>query len=223
MQRPRRSAKPVTFYDDKLAQEEEVIKKARLETSKKRRAHPLQPVAVEKLPQPLQTAQQDPLPEFTPPFRIAYQSFCLRYTPYSPLSQFLYFFPMHCVDCIVENTNSYASHWRPQPLQKYTRKWHDVTRQEILRYIGLLFYMGRHIEHDRESYWKNSALGQQPWSDNGSGKVLSNIPVSLYSVPVLESLYQATGPMVVEARAYCLVYSITLSASCLSIKPCYYR
>jgi hypothetical protein len=59
MQRPRRSAKPVTFYDNKLAQEEEVIKKSRLETSKKRRANPLQPVAVEKLPEPLQAAQQD--------------------------------------------------------------------------------------------------------------------------------------------------------------------
>ena len=88
MQRPRRSAKPVTFYDDKLAQEEEVAKKARLETSKKRRANPLQPVAVEKLPEPLQATQQDPLPEFTPPFRITYQSFRLRYTPYSPLAQF---------------------------------------------------------------------------------------------------------------------------------------
>jgi hypothetical protein len=44
-------------------------------------------------------------------------------------------------------------------LFKNTRKWHDVTRQKILRYIGLLFYMGRHIEPDRESYWKNSALG----------------------------------------------------------------
>jgi hypothetical protein len=60
----------VTFYDDKIAQEEEAIKKKRLETSKKRRTNPLQPIAVEKLAEPLQSAQQDPLPAYTPPFRI---------------------------------------------------------------------------------------------------------------------------------------------------------
>jgi hypothetical protein len=41
MQRPRRSIRPVTFYDDKLAQGEEVIKKSRLETSKKKAYEPI--------------------------------------------------------------------------------------------------------------------------------------------------------------------------------------
>jgi hypothetical protein len=42
----------MTFYDDKLAQGEEIIKKSRIETSKKRRTNLLQPV----IPEPLLTA-----------------------------------------------------------------------------------------------------------------------------------------------------------------------
>jgi hypothetical protein len=53
MQRPRGSIRPVTFYDDKLAQGEEIIKKSRLETSKKKHTNLLQLVVVEKLLKPL--------------------------------------------------------------------------------------------------------------------------------------------------------------------------
>jgi hypothetical protein len=52
MQRSHRSIRPMTFYDDKLAQGEEIIKKSRLETSKKRRINLLQPA----IPEPLLTA-----------------------------------------------------------------------------------------------------------------------------------------------------------------------
>ena len=157
MQRPRRARRAVVFHDDRLANEEEIFKKKRLETAKKRRTNPHIPVPVEPLPDSIQEAQSDPLPAFTPPFRIEYESFAYPFTLSSPLSIFMLFFSWACVDCIVENTNSYASNWRPRPLQKYARKWLDLTRHELLRYIGLLFYMGRHSEPSRELYWKISS------------------------------------------------------------------
>jgi len=52
MQHPRRFIRPMTFYDDKLAQGEEIIKKSRLKMSKKRRTNLLQPA----IPEPLLTA-----------------------------------------------------------------------------------------------------------------------------------------------------------------------
>ena len=72
MQRPRRARRAVVFHDDRLANEEDLVKKKRLETSKKRRTNPHIPVPVEPLPDIIQS---DPLPAFTPPFRVKYESF----------------------------------------------------------------------------------------------------------------------------------------------------
>ena len=69
MQRPRRARRAVVFHDDRLANEEEIVKKKRLETSKKRRTNPHIPVPVEPLPDSIQEAQSDPLPAFTLPLR----------------------------------------------------------------------------------------------------------------------------------------------------------
>jgi hypothetical protein len=49
MQRPRRARRATVFHDDRLANEEELVKKKRLETSKKRRINPHIPVPVEPL------------------------------------------------------------------------------------------------------------------------------------------------------------------------------
>jgi hypothetical protein len=75
MQRPRRARRAVVFHDDRLANEEDLVKKKRLETSKKRRTNPHIPVPVEPLPDTIQETQSDPLPTFTPPFRVRYESF----------------------------------------------------------------------------------------------------------------------------------------------------
>jgi hypothetical protein len=56
MQRPRRARRAVVFHDDRLANEEEIVRKKRLETSKKRRANPHIPVPVEPLPDSIQEA-----------------------------------------------------------------------------------------------------------------------------------------------------------------------
>jgi hypothetical protein len=61
MQRPRRARRAVVFHDDRLANEEDLIKKERLETSKKRRTNPHIPVPVEPLPDTIQEAQSDSL------------------------------------------------------------------------------------------------------------------------------------------------------------------
>jgi hypothetical protein len=39
MQRPHRARRAVVFHDDRIANEEEIVKKKRLETSKKRRTN----------------------------------------------------------------------------------------------------------------------------------------------------------------------------------------
>jgi hypothetical protein len=116
MQRPRRARRAIVFYDDRLANEEDLIKKKRLETSKKRRTNPHIPVLIELLPDTIQEAQSDLLPAFIPPFRIEYESFIYPFALSSPLSIFMLFFSWACVDCIVENINSYTSNWRPRPL-----------------------------------------------------------------------------------------------------------
>ena len=69
MQRPHRARRAVVYHDDRLASGEEIVKKKRLETSKKRRINPHIPVPVEPLPDSIQEAQSDPLPAFTPPLR----------------------------------------------------------------------------------------------------------------------------------------------------------
>jgi hypothetical protein len=63
MQRPRRARRAVVFHDDRLANEEDLIKKERLETSKKRRTNPHIPVPVEPLPDTIQETQSDSLLE----------------------------------------------------------------------------------------------------------------------------------------------------------------
>jgi hypothetical protein len=157
MRPPPRKRDAVIFYDDKKAKGEEAVEKKRSETAKKRRTNALEPVPVEPLPKLLHQASKDPLPTFQPPFRIDYEAFQSPFDQRSPLNTFLLFFTIAVLDCVVENTNSYASNWRPQPLQKYCRTWYPLTRHELLRYIGLLFYMGRHSEPNRDDYWKVSS------------------------------------------------------------------
>jgi hypothetical protein len=104
MQRPCRARRAVVFHDDRVANEEDLIKKKRLETSKKRRTNPHIPVPIEPLPHTIQEAQSDPLPAFIPPFRVKYESFIYPFALSGPLSIFMLFFSLACVDCIVENT-----------------------------------------------------------------------------------------------------------------------
>jgi hypothetical protein len=50
MQRPRRAHGATIFHDDRIANEEELAKKKRVETSKKRRTNPHIPVPIQPLP-----------------------------------------------------------------------------------------------------------------------------------------------------------------------------
>jgi hypothetical protein len=109
MQRPRRARRAIVFHNDILANKEELIKKKRLETSKKRRINPYILVPVEPLLDTIQEAQSDPLPAFTPPFRVKYKSFIYPFALSSPLSIFMRFFSWACVNYIIENINSYVS------------------------------------------------------------------------------------------------------------------
>jgi hypothetical protein len=49
MQRPRRACRAVVSHGDRIANEEEIVKKKRLETSQKQRTNPHIPVPVEPL------------------------------------------------------------------------------------------------------------------------------------------------------------------------------
>jgi hypothetical protein len=88
MQRPRRARRAIVFHDDRLANEEEYIKKKRLEASKKRRTNPHIPVPVEPLPDIIQS---NALPAFISSFRIEYESFAYSFALSSPLSIFMLF------------------------------------------------------------------------------------------------------------------------------------
>lgn len=63
---------------------------------------------------------------------------------------------------IVESTNAYAEYFTQRPYPRDARPWYPLSRNELIIFLGTLFFMGRHREHNREDCWaaNNNRLGK---------------------------------------------------------------
>ena len=66
---------------------------------------------------------------------------------------FLRFFPDEAIHLVVEETNRYAAQCRAQCTSPTPCAWHNITRDELKAFFGLLFYMGIARLPQLELYW----------------------------------------------------------------------
>ena len=71
------------------------------------------------------------------------------------MSLFLKFIDYSSILSIVAATNIYARN-SLRLAQQHQQKWTDLTPEEFLLWLGLLLYMGLHIEKCRRAYWSVS-------------------------------------------------------------------
>src|SRR5450755_4160905 len=128
---------------------------------RQRASNPLLPIAAETAPS---AATQPPnlheiieisIPFYIPPLKLIEFKGGPFSTPDTVLKTFQQLLCVACVDQIVRATNSYAGRVDTTKTPD-TRPWTDTAAWEIWRYIGLLLYMGVHIEKRRELYWSDS-------------------------------------------------------------------
>ena len=112
------------------------------------------PVVVEPLPKIAKPILDDPIPHFEPEQRVPFDSMRPVIPCSVPLMLFLYLFGEQSLQTIVDSTNTYANYFTQKPHLLHQRKWHNLTRNELLVWIGTLIYMGRHPEHNTEYYWR---------------------------------------------------------------------
>jgi hypothetical protein len=100
-------------------------------------------------------SKQREIPPYIPPLGyIQYKAGEAVTEALDELSTFFMLLSDACLERIVSATNSYAQ--RDQDEQNYdaSRRWIPITRAELLRFIGCLFYMGMHRETLRDDYWR---------------------------------------------------------------------
>jgi hypothetical protein len=69
-----------------------------------------------------------------------------------PSDYFNLFFTSDLFDLIVRNTNKYAAIQRLDKEEK-GREWHDLNSAELRVFIGVIIYMGIHLEPETSWYW----------------------------------------------------------------------
>ena len=90
--------------------------------------------------------------EYSPPIRVEYESFKVNWVEKDPFSLFMKFLGEASLIAIVTATNARAD-GQMGPLPQYPRSWSPLTKEELLCWLGLLFYMALHSERRRKDYW----------------------------------------------------------------------
>jgi hypothetical protein len=70
----------------------------------------------------------------------------------TPFDYFTLFFTPELYKLIARNTNTYAATQRMQKDERQ-REWRDIIHEDIMVFIGVVIYMGVHLEADISSYW----------------------------------------------------------------------
>ena len=100
----------------------------------------------------------EPQVDFNPPIQVANKPFNIQWIERDPLSLFLRFFGgLTCLEIVCAATNARAETQLSGTPQ--ARQWIPVQPIDLLRWLGLLFYMANHIEPSRKVYWQVSGLG----------------------------------------------------------------
>jgi hypothetical protein len=120
----------------------------------------LAPIPLEALPPTAQPLLDKGIPQFEPQKRIPFDSMCPRVPIISPLQLFLLLLSEEALAAIVNATNIYAASVMNTTTDfRCTRPWYPLTRNELIVFIGTLFFMGRHYEFNREYYWQTGTPG----------------------------------------------------------------
>ena len=152
LRRSQRQAHPIKHFDEREAYLEPP-------RQKKGKEKPVEIIetrsAVEPPPQCLKQLLDNPRPRFSPPIRAQSISFQVLWKEREPMALFLKFLDYSSILSIVAATNVYAQSFMG-PTQQHARDWDDLTPEEFLLWLGLLLYMGLHIEKCRRAYWSVS-------------------------------------------------------------------
>ena len=120
------------------------------------------PILLEALPKTAQDLPNKKIPPFEPQERLPHTPMTVRVPISTPLQLFLLMLGEETLLAIVLATNAYASLVMSDPTHlefDRARSWHPLTRNELIVWLGTLFFMGRHPEHNREYYWESGIPG----------------------------------------------------------------
>ena len=111
----------------------------------------------------------------TPPLMsIRFEEFKIHWKEREPIELFIRFFDPQSLFAIMQSTNTraarvLASHAESSTMRPQYREWHSVSVGELLRWLGILIYMGLYIEKCRSDYWRSPGhelgryIGKNRW------------------------------------------------------------
>ena len=113
------------------------------------------PVAVQLLPGAAKPVMDDPIPHFEPSTRVPFDSMTPNVPIRDPIQLFLLLLGEETLKSIVIAINEYATIRLQGPHNiARPRPWRPLTRNELIIWLGTLFFMGRHQKFNREYYWR---------------------------------------------------------------------
>ena len=99
-----------------------------------------------------------PHPQFEPLKRVPFDSMHVLVPIVSALQLFLLLLGEASLAAMVTATNANTTKdWHYDDSFRYQRPWHPLTRNELIRWLGTLIYMGRHRETNSEYYWRTDS------------------------------------------------------------------
>ena len=129
-------------------------------TLKIRENDALAPILLEALPTKSQHLVDNGIPQFEPQQRLPFLPMTVRVPISTPLQLFLLLLGEETLLAIVNATNAYAATVMALETDfDSPRPWHPLTRNELIVWLGTLFFMGRHPEFNREYFWESGTLG----------------------------------------------------------------
>ena len=120
----------------------------------------LAPILLEALPPESQHLVDNGIPQFEPQQRLPFEPMTVKVPIKSPLQLFLLLLGESTLQSIVKATNAYALYAMEEEIRNFERPrpWHPITRNELIVWLGTLFFMGRHYEFNREYHWHSGTL-----------------------------------------------------------------
>ena len=129
-------------------------------TLKLRENDALAPILLEALPTESQHLVDKGIPVYEPQERLPFLPMTVRVPIITPLQLFLLLLGEQTLTAIVNATNANAAATMALVTDfSHIRPWHPLTRNELIVWLGTLFFMGRHYEYNREYHWDTGPLG----------------------------------------------------------------
>ena len=129
-------------------------------TLKLRENDALAPILLEALPTESQHLVDKGIPVYEPQERLPFLPMTVRVPIITPLQLFLLLLGEQTLTAIVNATNANAAATMALVTDfSCIRPWHPLTRNELIVWLGTLFFMGRHYEYNREYHWDTGLLG----------------------------------------------------------------